>query len=381
MTNVFDFAVIGAGVFGSWTTHHLRRHGTVVLIDAYGPAHNRASSGGESRIIRMGYGPDDLYTRWSARALTQWQALFERTGRPLFRRTGVLWLVKEGDAYTPQSLNAMQRAGIPVEQFSRADLKRNFPQFACDDISWALLETDSGVLMARQAVQALVADLIHSGVEYVSDAVTPPADSGRLERVVTTNGAQIRAKNFVFACGPWLPKLFPALLSERLFITRQEVFFFGTPAGTKDFRSDAMPTWLCIADQAYGMPDIESRGVKFAFDSHGSAFDPDEGSRIVAIETLQAARQYIGRRFPTLAAAPVVETRVCQYENTSNGDFLIDRHPEFENAWLVGGGSGHGFKHGPMVGEYVAGLIMATAAAEPRFSLASKATIQKRGVF
>src|SRR5262249_16050637 len=110
-------------------------------------------------------------------------------------------------------------------------------------------------------------------------------------------------------------------------------------------------------------------------------FDPDRGDRRLSAEGLADARRFLAERFPALADAPLAESRVCQYEKTSNGDFLIDRHPDFDNLWLVGGGSGHGFKHGPAVGEYAAARIVDQAPTEPRFSLASKSDIQKRTVY
>lgn len=133
----------------------------------------------------------------------------------------------------------------------------------------------------------------------------------------------------------------------------------------------------------YGFPNLETRGLKVAFDKHGPPFDPDRDDRFVRSAKIHEARDYVAERFPALASAPVVETRVCQYENTSNGDFLIDRHPDFENVWLAGGGSGHGFKHGPAVGEYVAARVLQsdTPPVEPRFALATKATQQSRAVY
>jgi glycine/D-amino acid oxidase-like deaminating enzyme len=126
---------------------------------------------------------------------------------------------------------------------------------------------------------------------------------------------------------------------------------------------------------------LESRGFKLAFDQHGAEFDPDSGDRRVSDTTLSAARSFLAERFPGLRDAVLTETRVCQYENTSNGDFLIDRHPDFDNVWLVGGGSGHGFKHGPAVGEYASSRILHGTHEEPRFSLATKAQTQMRTVF
>ncbi len=175
------------------------------------------------------------------------------------------------------------------------------------------------------------------------------------------------------------------LLGSRIFVTRQEVLFLGTPAGDTRFAPPACPVWIDFSDDRgmYGFPDLDTRGFKVAFDRHGPPFDPDSNDRFVRPEKVAEARRYVAERFPALADAPVVDSRVCQYENTSNGDFLIDRHPTFQNVWLVGGGSGHGFKHGPAVGEYVAARVTgaATPAVEPRFSLASKKTEQNRAVY
>ncbi|HKE34346.1 MAG TPA: FAD-dependent oxidoreductase [Candidatus Acidoferrum sp.] len=198
---------------------------------------------------------------------------------------------------------------------------------------------------------------------------------------MTRQGERIVAGQFVFACGAWLGKIFPDVLGTRIFPSRQEVFFFGVPAGETRFAPPALPTWLFQEDLVYGMPDLEGRGLKIAFDEHGERVDPDTQSRIVSPEMTQAVREYVARRFPALCDAPIVETRVCQYENTSNGDFLIDRHPEMENVWFAGGGSGHGFKHGPTVGQYVAGQLLDGAKPEPRFSLGTKETVQKRAVY
>jgi glycine/D-amino acid oxidase-like deaminating enzyme len=199
--------------------------------------------------------------------------------------------------------------------------------------------------------------------------------------VKCSNRETISAGQFVFACGPWLGKIFPEILGSRIFPTRQEVFFFGVPPGDERFAPPALPTWLFQEDEYYGMPDLEGRGLKIALDHHGERVDPDTQSRLPTAAEAEIVENYVGRRFPAMRNAPVVETRVCQYENTSNGDFLIDRHPEMENVWFVGGGSGHGFKHGPAVGEYVARQILDKSTPEPRYSLATKETVQKRAVY
>jgi len=382
MGQTYDVAVIGAGVFGAWTAYHLERAGKkVALLDAYGPGNSRASSGGESRIIRMGYGADEIYTRWSMRSLRLWQEFFGRAGRPLFHRTGMLWLAGAEDRYIRNTLETLTKVSVRFEKLDWAELEKRFPQIALGDVSWGIFEPDSGALMARRAVQAIVEEAVRNGVEYRNEAVTTPEGRGKLAAVKTRSGETIHAGTFVFACGPWLGKIFPKLLGERIFPTRQEVLFLGVPPGDSRFAPPALPAWIFNADETYGIPDLENRGFKIAFDRHGPAFDPDTGRRVVTAESLQAVRKYVGRRFPALKNAPVVETRVCQYENTSSGDFLIDRHPDFENVWLVGGGSGHGFKHGPALGEYVAARVVEGGAVEPRFTLAAKQRVQKRAVY
>jgi sarcosine oxidase len=382
MPETFDFAIVGAGVFGAWCAHELLDRGySVVLLEMHGPAHSRASSGGESRIIRMGYGPDELYTRWSMQSLREWQALSQRLRTPVFHRTGMLWLAGADDSYVRQTQATLRGAGVAQQRLTRDELAQKFPQFHNADIAWALWEPGSGVLMARQAVQALVTDCLGRGLEYRHAHVLAPESRANFDKLATTGGGTISAGSYVFACGPWLPKLFPELLAPRIFPSRQEIYFFATPPGDDSFGVPAMPAWFHHPELVYGLPDLEHRGVKISIDRHGPAFDPDNGLRIPTEQGMTAARAYLERRFPKLEGAALVESRVCQYENTANGDFLIDRHPQFDNVVIAGGGSGHGFKHGPAVGDYVARLLTAKLPPEPRFSLAQKAAAAARSVY
>ena len=374
--------VVGAGCFGAWTAYHLARSGReVTLVDAHGPDTSRASSGGHTRLIRAGYGAEEIYTRWALKSLEQWKALAERRRAQLFHQTGVLWMAREHDPLAAATLGTLERAGAPHERLSRAQLESRWPQVEFGPVGWAILEPESGVLMARRAVRTLVGDLVNGGVRYAHASIRPPRQSGgRLDWVETASGDALRGDAFVFACGPWLPTLYPELLDRRIFVTRQEVLYFGSPTGDLRFASISLPAWIDFAEEVYGVPDIDGRGFKISVDRHGAAFDPESGDR-VAGETLPEARAYLARRFPALAGAPLISGEVCQYENTSNGDFLIDRHPDFDNVWLAGGGSGHGFKHGPVVGEYVANLIVDGAATDERFRLATKEKVQQRAVY
>jgi sarcosine oxidase len=379
LAETYDAVVIGAGVFGAWTAHHLRNSGrSVALLDAYGAANSRASSGDESRVLRAGYGPDEIYTRWAMRSRRLWIELFGRVGQPeLFQQTGVLWTTSPGDRRTAETLAAFQKCGVAFQTLTPGEVEARFPQFQFSTERGGVLELEGGVLLARRAVQQVVQEAVRNGVDYFREAASAP----QAGQVRTKSGNALSAGVFVYACGPWLPKVFPQLLAGRIRPTRQEVFYFGTLAGDRRFAPPLMPVWLDFSDERgpYALPDVENRGFKLAFDRHGPEFDPDSGDRLAT--GLESARAFLAERFPALAGAPLAESRVCQYENTSNGDFLIDRHPDFDNVWLAGGGSGHGFKHGPAVGEYVTQLIEGGSATDPRFSLATKGREPQRAVY
>jgi len=379
-----DVIVVGAGVFGAWTAWHLLKLGRkVLLLDAWGPAHARASSGGESRMTRTVYGRDEIYTRFAWESLDEWRWLSSRSGLPIFHPTGVLFFFGRREPYVTQSIEVHQRAGIALEVFDRAALAKRFPQIAWDGVELGLYERDTGVLMARRAVQTLVQEFVAAGGEYRQAAIVPPQPDASFDSIQTAAGESLSATRFVFACGPWLPKVFPEILAQRIFPTRQEVFFFAPPAGDARYLPAHLPGWADFndGDIFYGMPDLEGRGFKLAHDAHGERFDPDDGDRRPTEAGLAEARRYLARRFPLLASRPLVESRVCQYENSSNGDLIVDRHPKWPNAVIVGAGSGHGFKHGPAVGRYAADLVTGRRAApEPRFALAGKGDVQHREV-
>ena len=170
-------------------------------------------------------------------------------------------------------------------------------------------------------------------------------------------------------------KLFPDVIGDKIRVTKQDVFFFGTPAGDARFSEKRLPVWADHRERfIYGIPgslgsENQGRGFKIADDSRGPEFDPTTGERVVSAEGLKIVREYLGFRFPAMKDAPLIETQVCQYENTPDNHFIIDRHPAADHVWLVGGGSGHGFKHGPALGEMLAGLVMEGRDADPLLRL------------
>ena len=356
--------VVGAGAFGGWTALHLLRAGCkVTLVDAWGPGHSRASSGDETRVIRGSYGPNAIYTQMVSRAIPMWLENQQCWGVKLFEQNGALWMAgPENDLYEQASLDNIRQAGMPFEKMSAAEGKRRWPQMNWDGLGWAIYEKDAGFLMARRACQAVMEGFVAEGGAYLQQAVEPAS---------IAEGSSLRADQYVFACGPWLGQLFPDALGKLITATRQDVFYFGTPSGDTRFGEDRFPAWVDnSATRFYGIPGNQWRGFKVAEDVAGPVFDPTMGDRLVADSALGRARAHLKRRFPALSGAPVIETRVCQYEMSPDGDLIMDRLPGSSDTWIVGGGSGHGFKLGPAVGEMAARQVLGLAPIEPRFALA-----------
>ncbi len=373
-------AVVGAGAFGGWAAWHLRRMGAqVTLLDAWGPGNSRSSSGGESRLIRSLYGPDRIYVEWVARSLALWRQSQERWKTQLYQRTGILWMCQD-DSYVKASLPIAKELGIRVDRLERSDAGRRFPQVNFRDVKTVYFEPEAGYLKARLACRAVRDQVERDGAKYLQVAAKPSTvRSGALERLDLANGAHLVADQYVFACGPWLGGLFPGVLGESIRPTRQEVYYFGTPAGDRSFEPGEFPSWVDIDERLfYGFPSVEQRGVKIADDTRGEEFDPTDGDRSPSIEGIGRARRFLAHRFPRLRSAPLVEARVCQYANSLDGHLIVDHHPEARNVWLVGGGSGHGFKLSPALGEHVAQCVLGEASPEPMFSLGRLAKLKAK---
>ncbi|HEX6099883.1 MAG TPA: FAD-dependent oxidoreductase [Thermoanaerobaculia bacterium] len=346
--------VVGAGAFGVWSALHLQRLGArVTLADAWGPGHTRASSGGETRVIRAIYGPDRIYVEMVKRSYELW----ERLDPSLYVETGALWLHRGDDAYVRSSVPILSELGFPVDAIALDDARRRWPQISFAGVKSAWLERRAGALSARRAC-GVVRDLfVKNGGTYVTAHVDP--------------SKPIDADAVVYACGPWLGTLFPDVVGDAIRPTRQEVFYFGTPRGSDRYQPERFPIWIDFGERIfYGIPDVHGRGFKLADDTRGEAFDPTNGDRKPTEEGIARARGLLAERFPELAKAPLLAAEVCQYENSPDGHLILDKHPALKNVWLAGGGSGHGFKLSPALGEMVAHAVLGRTAPPEMFALA-----------
>jgi glycine/D-amino acid oxidase-like deaminating enzyme len=369
------FAVVGAGAFGAFTALALRRGGgAVTLLDTWGPGNSRASSGGDTRVIRGVYA-DRVYVELAARAFELWREIEGLARRRFYHPTGAIWLLSGGedlDRFLRTAASHLTALGFPFEELTAAEAAKRFPQVSFDGVKRVLREERAGYLLARQACAAAVELFTGLGGEYRQIEARPGAiAAGALDGLRLADSSTLRADTYVFACGPWLGKLFPDVLGERIAPTRQEVFFFGTPAGDSRFDEGNLPVWVDLGERLfYGIPGGDRRGFKVADDTRGEPFDPTGGERLASAEALREARRLLAWRFPALKDAPLLESRVCQYENTPDLHFVLDRHPAAENVWLVGGGSGHGFKFAPAWGEQAAATVIGRRTVDPFFGLA-----------
>ncbi|HVT05115.1 MAG TPA: FAD-dependent oxidoreductase [Thermoanaerobaculia bacterium] len=354
-------AVVGAGAFGGWTALHLANLGAQVeLIDSWGPGNIRSSSGGDTRVIRAIYGPDRIYVEMVKRSFELWEKIDATTDEQLYVETGVLWMHRGDDAYVRSSLPIVQELGFAVDKLTIAEAKRRYPQIDFGGVQSVWFERRAGALSARSACTVVRDAFVKRGGNYRTGEARPgPIVNGSLSALQLEDGSRIEADAFVFACGPWLGRLFPDVLGDRIHPTRQEVFYFGTPPGSDRYLPGRFPIWIDFGERIiYGLPDVHGRGFKLADDTRGETIDPTTLVRTSSEDGLARARRLLAERFPELAKAPLVAAEVCQYENSPDGNLIIDRHPEAQNVWLVGGGSGHGFKLSPAVGEIAAQRIV-----------------------
>jgi glycine/D-amino acid oxidase-like deaminating enzyme len=357
-------AVVGAGAFGGWAALFLlRKNFKVTLIDTWGPGNSRSSSGDETRVIRSTYGANKFYFDLNVRSLRLWKEHEQRWKKKVFQNKGVLWMCYQQE--TPMVDDSMPFAvqhGMEYERLTPEEIKRRYPIVNIQDLSHAWFDPYGGYLRARESCIAVRDSFLEEGGTYVQGHAMPgPIRNSRLAEIELSDGSPLCADAFVFACGSWLGHLFPEVLGSFITCTKQEVYYFGVPSENAG-QYDSFPVWVDVDGQDfyYGIPGNASRGFKIGVDRRGEPFDPTTGDRVADREVLLRARKFITHRFPGLANAPLVENRVCPYENSPDGNFLFDHHPEAGNLFFLGGGSGHGFKHGPALGELVSDCLSGT---------------------
>ncbi|HTJ51777.1 MAG TPA: FAD-dependent oxidoreductase [Cyclobacteriaceae bacterium] len=364
--------VIGAGAFGGWSALYLQRLGfNVTLIDTWGAGNSRSSSGDETRIIRSTYGANETYFDMNVRALQLWKENEKLFDKKLFYNTGVLWFCyEEKTPLVDDSIPFAQKHQADYIYLTRQELARQYPLVQTDDLHHAFLDSHGGLLKARESCLAVQEAFVKEGGRYIQAHVVPgKIQFEKLSSIHLSNGLELKADAYLFACGSWLGSLFPEL-KDVITCTRQEVYYVGVPS-THSQEFENFPTWIDVdgKDFYYGIAHNGGRGFKIGVDKRGDNFNPSDGNRILNQEVLAKASEFLAHRFPLLKNAPLLENRVCPYENSPDGNFIFDQHPEADNIIILGGGSGHGFKHGPALGELIANVLQGNAKVPDIFAL------------
>jgi glycine/D-amino acid oxidase-like deaminating enzyme len=368
--------VIGAGAFGGWTALFLQRKGyQVTLLDQFGPGNNQSSSGDETRVIRALYGNQQIYFDLTLRAFELWKENQPKMNQKILHQNGLIVFVPNAkDESIEAAIPMYKKAGLTLEKVDPKEAAKRWPQINTADLNHVIYDNTAGYLLARKGCQEVCNLFVKEGGEFLQQQVKDyKMSNGRCTEIILSDGSKIEADEFVFALGPWIIRLFPAL-SKKIKITRQVVFYFATPEGQSDLIENKLPCWFNINPKGivdlYGIPGNEYRGFKAAgeltdvindkFDTYDRYYNPEE---------LKFVQDIIANRFPKMKGRPLIEHRVCQYTETPDNDFILDKHPEAKNLWVLGGGSGHGYKMGASMGELAAQMVTGERDVHPVFSL------------
>lgn len=378
--------VIGAGIWGLSTAYCLRKGGAQVqLIDMWGPGNVRSGSGGASRIIRLVYGTDEIYTDLTARAFSLWNEIFESKVRDYYLETGLLWFFsQEDDSYALGSKDKITQLGFELEELDLTDAKVAYPQVSFENIRKVYFEDKAGILYANKCCELLLQKFQAIGGNYLQGFASVEKENGKFS--LLCNGKKTGSDRYIFACGPWTRTMFPEILNPVTYVSKQDIYHFVVPPDKmRHFDPAHMPVWLDYDEKSplyYGMPMHLAKGFKIAYDERTDIFDPDRDDRLTSPEHLASARKFVARRFPLLAETPVSYTEVCQYDNSLDGHFILDGHPEYPEVLLMTGSSGHGFKMGPAIGELVTKHILKGGNLPEKFNLNRfKNGLQKQSQF
>jgi glycine/D-amino acid oxidase-like deaminating enzyme len=387
--------VVGAGAWGAFTSWHLRKAGhRVTLIDQYGVANSRATSGDETRGIRSSYGDrtltPELWTAWARKSIQRWREFdaehAKRFGTRYFFTTGDVILREKTEPFTTKTMELWNKLGVKYEVLTTDDAKRRWPQINSDGQGVVVYEPDAGVARARDSIQAVVALGRDAGVEFRLGKVTPgPISNGRMNGITLGDGTKLEADAYVFCCGPWMEKVLPMALKNKTRLPIGHVCYFGTPIGDDRFTYPNIPTWNVPGVTGWAALPVDSRGFRVrgaiappappraagaadapppppppsnATPPDPRQQDPDLSSRWSSQERIDGSRRVLAKYFPALADAPLLETRSCHYESSVNRNFIVDRVPGAENAWIAGMGQAEGFKFSIVMGEYAAWRVL-----------------------
>lgn len=358
-----DVVVIGAGIWGVSAAWHMRRMGArVTLVDLYGPGNSRATSGDETRGVRSSYRTNEIWVLWAKEAIKRWREWDDEFGQKgkqrIFFTTGDIILRTNEDAMIRESKATWDKHGFKSEILKPDEIRYRYPQIRTEGVGIALIEPDAGVARARRTTQVVAEAFEKNGGTVIIAKASPGTANGRrMENVTLEPGSPLKGDIFVFAVGPWMGKVFPALMGPRTRMPMGHVFYYATPPADNRFTFPNCPSWNVPGVTGWPALGVDNRGFRVRTGGRPSQ-DPDMSVRWVDGRYHDSGRNVLQQWFPDLLKQPLLETRSCHYESSSSGNFVIDKHPDYDNVWLAGLGNAEGFKMGPVVGDYIAKRVL-----------------------
>jgi sarcosine oxidase len=350
----YDVVVVGLGAMGSAALYHLARRGARVLgLERFEPGHDRGSSHGETRVIRLGYFEHPSYTPLLRRAYALWRDLEAAAGEPLLHITGIAEIGRPDGVLVQGTLASSRAHSLPHEVLDAGELMRRYPAFHLPRDYAGVVQPDGGFLAAEAAVKAHKNLARLAGAELLFGAAVQDIGVSPAGVRITTNNDVIHAATAVLAAGAWNKKLLPDLTMLR--VTRQVMAWF-EPRETACFEADKFPVFMLESRLGihYGFP-LTASGLKVSKHFHqDETVDPDIYNRSVTAEDQSLIRA--GLAYLPAANGPLRSASTCLYTMTPDGDFIIDWLPEAANILVASPCSGHGFKFSAVIGEIVADL-------------------------
>ncbi len=359
----YDVIVAGLGGMGSAAAYHLSaRRQRVLGLERFGPAHDKGSSHGGSRIIRQAYFEDPSYVPLVMRAYELWEELERETGRDLMTITGGLMMGPEDSRTVSGSIESARAWDLDYQVLDAKEIKTRFPVFEPGEDTVALYEAKTGFVRPEMSVAAHLDAAKAKGAElHFEDPVASweAHASGEGVRVTTERGVY-EAGRLVVSPGAWAPELL-STLNLPLEVQRLVQFWFMPDGGVAPFEAGRTPIWIREAEdgvQFYGLPahDDPQDGVKVAFFRVGPACAPETIDRTVREEEVEHIRSYLRDHVPALDGK-FLRAKTCMYTNTPDENFVISTHPEHPQVAIACGFSGHGYKFCGVVGEILADLM------------------------
>lgn len=367
----FDVIVVGAGVMGAAAACELAVGGIrVALIDQSTLPNPRAASVDHSKVFRFAY-PDPFYVTLAVDARKRWRRLEEETSTRVLTQTGALLIGKRKPSFETKCYKALRSLGLEAEMLNSDDVVSRFRQFNAEAFLFGVYDPSGAILHAETALRVLLDLAKRRGVEIIERERVISIKQHLASRMlfITEPGGEFTSERAIIATGPWSRKLVP-ILTDKLTTTRQELVYF-EPTGRSRFEPGSFPIFIELESGFYGFPIHHADAMKIANHHKGFRADPSSEDR-VGDDFIEGCRAFFAEFIPGLSDASVRETRLCIYNNTPDDDFIIDWHPELENALVVTGFSGHGFKFAPTIGRIAADLVLSrsTSYKIERFSLA-----------